>query len=281
MRTIFSILFFAFVSGVRAQNIIYEPQDSLFIENILDKYSGRRYNSTGDLILSIATEFTGQKYVAGTLDTHSGEPLFISTSRLDCTTFIELVLAISISIGEEEKSFKAVCRNLEQMRYQGGVRNGYASRLHYISQWIADSAKSNIVEEITGGRYSRPQQLDLHYMSSHPASYKQLKENPALVEEIEKREKPFRGKEARYIPKDSIDNAADEIGVKDGDIIALTTNIKGLDVVHIGIAFCKDGKVHLLHASSGAGKVIKDSTTLFHYQKSKKNQTGIRIFRAK
>lgn len=282
MRTVFLILFFAsLLPATQAQDTIYEASDSILIENILDKYSGRKHCSTGDLILDIATEFTGQSYVGGTLDTHPGEPLVISTSRLDCTTFIELVLAISISIENEEKSFKSVCRNLEQMRYRNGVRNGYASRLHYISQWIADSAKRNIIEEVTNKKHSSPLLLDLYYMSSNAASYKQLKENPGLIKEIVKWEKPFRGKEARYIPKNEIYRTADELGIKNGDIIALTTNIKGLDVVHIGVAFCKDEKVHLLHASSTAGKVIKDGTTLFDYQKNRKSQTGIRVFRAK
>ena len=69
--------------------------------------------------------------------------------------------------------------------------------------------------------------------------------------------------------------------INDGDIVALVTNIDGLDVSHIGFAFWQDGKLHLLHASSGEGKVIRDHTTLFSYQMGKSRQTGIRVIRIK
>lgn len=282
MRTFFLTLVLAIAStALQAQEIIYEKEDSLFITGLLNRHAGKEYNTTGKLLLAIATEFTGREYVAGTLDAHDGEPLYISTSRLDCTTFVELVLAISVTIKEGDNTFAGVCSNLEKVRYCNGVRNGYASRLHYISQWIADSAKSSFIEEVTCGDESRTLLLDLHYMSRHPANYRQLKENPALVAEIEKREMPFRGKKVCYIPKESIDKNIGSPRIENGDIIALTTDIKGLDVVHIGFAYRKNGSVHLLHASSGAGKVIKDEKTLFNYQKGKKSQTGIRIFRAK
>ena len=62
--------------------------------------------------------------------------------------------------------------------------------------------------------------------------------------------------------------------IKNGDIIAITTNIKGLDVVHTGFACWVDGKLHLLHASSVMKKVILDSQTLFEYSKNKESPHG-------
>lgn len=35
-----------------------------------------------------------------------------------------------------------------------------------------------------------------------------------------------------------------------GDIIAFTTSVKGLDITHVGIAEYIRGKLHLLHTSS-------------------------------
>ena len=67
--------------------------------------------------------------------------------------------------------------------------------------------------------------------------------------------------------------------IKDGDILAITTNIKGLDVVHVGFAFWKSGKLHLLHASSIAKKVIEDPQSLYDYSKNKKAHTGVRAMR--
>lgn len=80
-----------------------------------------------------------------------------------------------------------------------------------------------------------------------------------------------------YIPKTSLNVSSEELDIKNGDIIAITTNIKGLDVVHTGFACWVDGKLHLLHASSVMKKVILDSQTLFEYSKNKKAHTGVRV----
>lgn len=280
MRKSLFTLLFVVASTLQAQEILYTPGDSTFITGLLQKYNAAKM-SGGSLMLAIAGEFTGNKYVAGTLEQSSNEPLVINTQELDCTTFVEQVVAIYATVNEGKEGFRDMCTNLQRIRYRGGIRSGYASRLHYISQWIADSAKQHIIHEIDYGHVGRTLPIDLHYMSTHPASYKQLQGNRTLVNEIAKWERAMHGIEAAYIPKQELLRTANELPVYDGDIIALTTNIKGLDVTHIGFAFWENGKLHLLHASSAAGKVIKDHKNLYEYQKNKKNQTGIRVFRGK
>lgn len=274
----FLIFIFLSISAtiLQAQDFIYSKSDSLFITNILQKYKIEK--ETDNIILSIACEFLGHKYTAGTLERGSNEPLVISSSEVDCTTFVELVLAIYLSVRNGEKDFIAVCNNLEKIRYRDGRRNGYASRLHYMSQWIADKGKEGIIIESTHCAYSKKKKLNLDFMSRNPANYELLRNNPALVREIEKWEEPFRNIEVEYIPKEELARPQEELPVKEGDIIVLTTNIEGLDVVHTGFAFWQNDKLHLLHASSIEEKVIKDEKSLYDYQKSKKKQTGIRVF---
>lgn len=278
-KSLFTLLFIV-ASTLQAQEILYTPGDSTFITGLLQKYNAAKM-SGGSLMLAIAGEFTGNKYIAGTLEQGSNEPLVINTQELDCTTFVEQVVAIYATVNEGKEVFRDMCTNLQRIRYRGGIRSGYASRLHYISQWIADSAKQHIIHEIDYGPVGRTLPIDLHYMSTHTASYKQLQGNSTLVNEIAKWERAMHGIEAAYIPKQELLRTANELPVYDGDIIALTTNIKGLDVTHIGFAFWENGKLHMLHASSAAGKVIKDHKNLYEYQKNKKNQTGIRVFRGK
>lgn len=280
MRKSLFTLLFVVASTLQAQEILYTPGDSTFITGLLQKYNAAKM-SGGSLMLAIAGEFTGNKYVAGTLEQGSNEPLVINTQELDCTTFVEQVVAIYATVNEGKEGFRDMCTNLQRIRYRGGIRSGYASRLHYISQWIADSAKQHIIHEIDYGPVGRTLPIDLHYMSTHPASYKQLQGNGTLVNEIAKWERAMHGIEAAYIPKQELLRTANELPVYDGDIIALTTNIKGLDVTHIGFAFWENGQLHLLHASSAEGKVIKEHKNLYEYQKNKKSQTGIRVFRGK
>ena len=67
--------------------------------------------------------------------------------------------------------------------------------------------------------------------------------------------------------------------VKDGDIVAMLTDSDGLDTRHIGIAFWKNGKLHLLHASSLYKKVLMSQETFYEYEKKQAKHTGIRVFR--
>jgi hypothetical protein len=73
--------------------------------------------------------------------------------------------------------------------------------------------------------------------------------------------------------------AAQEASLQDGDIIALATNIQGLDVTHTGIAVSgSDGRVHLLHAST-EGAVMISKEPIPEYLKKIKGNTGIIVVR--
>ena len=280
MRLFITITLMALIPiSASAQGIIYEPEDSARIEKILYRSKSMTTTSTGERIIAIASEFIDEKYMPGTLEQGDNEPLFISCTKLDCTTFVELVLAIAKTADEGSTKFNDVCRNLEKIRYRNGKNSGYTSRLHYISWWITDSAKNGIITEVTSQNYSEKQHLNLNFMSTHPGNYPLLKESPNMVKEIEMQEIPFRGIEVHYIPKEKIATTASD-NIKAGDIVAITTSIPGLDVTHIGFAYYENGTPCLLHASSGKGKVIKDTRSLNDYLANNRHHTGIRIFRA-
>ena len=70
--------------------------------------------------------------------------------------------------------------------------------------------------------------------------------------------------------------------IHDGDIIYIVTSKDGLDYSHQGFAFWgKDGKLHMLHASSTKKKVIEDPLTLEAYLKGVPTSIGVRVFRLK
>ena len=66
----------------------------------------------------------------------------------------------------------------------------------------------------------------------------------------------------------------------DGDIIAMTTDERGLDVSHTGLAVRIGGQLHFLHASSAAGRVVLSEITLNRYLLAKRSRTGIIVCRA-
>ena len=59
-----------------------------------------------------------------------------------------------------------------------------------------------------------------------------------------------------------------------------STSKAGLDVSHVGFAvWGKDGRLHLLNASSIHKKVILEPMTLYQYMQKHPSQTGIRVIR--
>lgn len=261
-----------------SQDIIYEKEDSVFFENVIKEHSSTTFPEPGDRIISIAKEFYGKKYISGTLDRYNDEPLFISCNELDCTTFVETVLALSIT--EDNESFDSVCQNLERIRYRNGKRCGYTSRLHYISWWIADSAKQETITEVHTHMHTAEQFLELNFMSTHPENYRHLQECPEAIEKIAEYERAFNKHNIRYIPKSDVAGLSRN-EIRNGDIIAIVTDIDGLDVTHIGFACWYKENLHMIHASSIHKSVIFDTAPLATYLDKRKSHKGIRIFRAR
>ena len=230
--------------------------------------------------LHFAKKMLGVPYVAGTLDGNEEEQLVVLVDSLDCTTFVETVLAFCIADKRGERDYEGFKNALTQVRYRDGILNGYTSRLHYFSDWILNNEQMGFVKECTSETAcSQPKELWLDFMTTHVDSYLPMKKNPELVKEMAANEKNWQGTVVSYIPKEKLNLSPEELKIKDGDVLAMVTNIKGLDIVHVGFAFWKEGKLHLLHASSSAKKVIEDPKTQYESSKNTKAHIGVRAIR--
>ena len=253
-------------------------QDSINVEKWLKEAISLPQDSCRTL--HFAKQMLGVPYVAGTLDGNEEEQLVIRTDALDCTTFVETVLALCIADKREERSFAGFKKALTDVRYRDGHLDGYASRLHYFSDWIRNNELMGFVKECTSETScSQPKELWLDFMTTHVDSYLPMKKDSSLVSRMDAIEKAWQGVEVSFIPKDKLHLSPDDLKIKDGDILTITTNIKGLDVVHVGFAFWKSGQLYLLHASSVAKKVIEDPLSLYDYSWNKKAHTGVRVIR--
>ena len=267
--------------SLTAGNLKYSTSDSLKICEILEILSLEKEKKTSSLMISAGKMFIGTPYVAGTLDKEKMEKIVVKPREVDCTTLVEQVFAIAKSINQGKKDFSTFCDNLQLIRYRNGRCNGYESRLHYFTQWAADAEKKGIAQEVGGKQFSGRQALNLSFMSNNADKYAQLKEDSTMTAAIARAEQPFRGVTINYLPKEILNKGPKQLPVKNGDIIALVTNIKGLDVTHMGIAVWVGNKLHMLHASYNKKKVIIDDQTLYDYLKTRKSAPGIRIVRVK
>ena len=268
--------------GLSAQT--YTRADSLKVERLLAEAALR--GDVTNWTLYFAEKFIGTPYVASTLEVNDEEELVVNLRQLDCTTLVENVVALTLTVREPAPSFAAFCRNLEKIRYRGGVRDGYASRNHYFSEWIASNEKLGVVEEIRGKKDEgyRPfvavQRLELDYMSTHPSAYPMLEGNAGELRRIRTNEQAFDGQAVRYVPVSWLGKGQEELDdIHDGDILAIVTRKKGLDTSHLGFAVWKEGRLHLLNASSIHKKVVLEPMTLRQYMQKHPSQLGVRVVR--
>ena len=259
-------------------SVFADEQDRASIEKWLQEAVSLPKDSCRTL--HFAKKMLGVPYVAGTLDGNEEEQLVVLVDSLDCTTFVETVLAFCIADKRGERDYEGFKKALTQIRYRDGILNGYTSRLHYFSDWICNNEQMGFVKECTSETdCSLSKELWLDFMTTHVDSYLPMKKNPELVKEMASHEKNWQGTVVSYIPKEKLNLPPEGLKIKDGDVLALVTNIKGLDVVHVGFAFWKDNQLHLLHASSSAKKVIEDPKTQYESSKNTKAHIGVRAIR--
>ncbi len=272
-------LLFAFPLGVGA--VTYQRQDSLRIVSLLKEAAAQK-SKPASWTLWFGKKFVGVPYVGGTLDRAKEEQLVVSTAEVDCTTFVELVVALARCAERGEQTFAAFCDHLRHVRYIGGEVS-YEMRQHYFTVWINDNVREGVVEDIQANPpFTAVQKISVNWMSTHQENYKMLKGNAVRLQGIRKMENGISGRSYRYIPKGTIaNNALFRKTIQDGDIIVIITSKKGLDTTHIGLASWHGDGLHLLNASSIHKQVIDEPMTLRTYMSKHPSQLGIRVCRVR
>ncbi len=238
----------------------------------------------GEAMAAVGRLLLGTPYEASTLEVEGPERLVVHLQGLDCVTFVENAYAMAALVkggaaerlddrGAMESEYELA---LQRLRYRGGIIDGYGSRLHYFSEWIADNAGRNLLDdvsrEIGGVRVDEP----IDFMTNHADAYRQL-EDPDVVEEIHSIEARLSTGPRWYVPQERIPDVAADI--RTGDIIAATSTLSGLDVAHTGIAVWVDGALHLMHAPLTGGVVEVSETPLAERIARLSQQDGIMVAR--
>jgi hypothetical protein len=260
--------FFMFPTGAQVK---YTPADTAVFTRFL------QYSQQGDRdIIHTARFFMNTPYVGGTLEGDSEEQLRINLRELDCVTFVENVTALHLLLQSDHRTFANFCRILQLIRYRNGIIDGYLSRLHYTGEWLANNRRRGIISlpAIPGCQSFAP---EVSFMSTHCNTYPALKAHPGWCKTMSTIETNINELRLCYIPKEQVKDS--EANIQNGDIIAITTHIKGLDIAHAGFALMQNGRVYLLHASSEAKKVIVSDETLHDYLARRKNHSGIIVAR--
>ncbi len=228
----------------------------------------------------------GTPYEPGTLEAYlraggsptDTEPLTLSLTRFDCVTLVESCLAVArVASADLQPSWQRFGEAIERMRYRDGIRQSYASRHHYFSEWISDGDSRGLVHdlgaELGGVEDARP----LRFMTAHRASYLALTDE-RVFRDIETMERRLDGAPRRVVPTARIGEVADRI--QTGDVLAFATAIPGLDVTHAAFAHRgDDGVLRVLHAPLSGGIVEVTRVALPEYVAAIGRATGVMVAR--
>jgi len=271
--------------------VVATPADWAILRRELEWGRSQRLDTlpVGEAVARMGLSFVGTPYRPGTLEVEGPERLVVNLRELDCVTFVETTLALTHLVRDSrvpvpsatdapgmEALEAAYRKELTRIRYRGGILNGYPSRLHYFSEWIRDAEKKGILRDVTTELGGVEDREPVVFMSQHPDAYARLSD-PGVLAAIERTETRISRVPRVYIPQDRI--AAVARGVHDGDVIAATSSVPGLDVAHTGIAYRKDGSLHLIHAPLVGDSVHVSVRTLAQRVNDIEGQDGIIVAR--
>jgi hypothetical protein len=273
------------VGAEKSNEVVVANDESIFNEKMaIAVRDGYAKLPIGDRVVAMGKLLLGIPYVGGTLEVDSLKESLVTNFRgLDCVTFYENSLAMARSLKlSGTPSFAAYQSELATLRYRGGDLNDFASRLHYSSDYFFDNEKRGTMRNVTaevGGALATRDNRRIDFMSTHPSAYKQIRASADQLEKIRMIEEDMHLRGGyMFIPKASV--AKIEKKIQNGDIIGITTSIKGLDMSHTGIAVRgDDGVLRFMHASSALNKVVISEGSLSDYLATNGKQTGIVVMR--
>ena len=227
----------------------------------------------------------GTPYVPFTLDAYlqNGgnplqEPLTLSLTTFDCVTLVESCLAVArLARSAAPPTWDRFGGEIERMRYRGGERSGYASRLHYFSEWISENESRGLVKDMGSELGGAEDTRQLRFMTQHREKYAALADGDEF-QKIQAIERSISRQPRRVVPTKRIPETVNRI--ETGDVLAFATEIPGLDVTHTAFAYRDQEKIlRVLHAPLSGGVVEVTRATLPEYVAVIRRCTGILIAR--
>ena len=284
-----SLLLLATCALASGQAYVTAPEDAALAETLMQDLHSHAGQEDGDaLTVRAARALLGRPYVAGTQEGRE-ERLRIYLTKTDCILFAETCLGLVQTARRCccQAPMDSLAETIRRTRYSAERTKAqyapYATRVHYVTEWIRQGERAGYFRDITAELGGIPDTRRIDYMSAHPESYDALKgasqEAKENLRDIRRMEETVGAIPHCYIPKERL--AAVEGQIRDGDILCFATSIEGLDYTHVGIAYRQNPGAPLtfIHASSAAGKVIVETRSLQEYLRSRKSATGVTVLR--
>lgn len=207
------------------------------LQSVLSEAS--QIQDVGERIAFLSGHFLETPYKESTLigDKNTPEVFVINFEGVDCFTFIDYIEAMRLSA-----HFSKFKENLKMVRYKTG-KVAFENRNHFFTDWM--ESNSEFVEDVTeeiGGKSAIKVEKMLNVKEDGSCFLNGINPEQRIV---------------KYILSASIDDSIIS-KLKTGDYAGIYSDIKGLDVSHIGIIIKDSNRVYLRHASSVKKKVVDE-----------------------
>ena len=257
---------------------VFLPRDRKICETLLGSAAkrGDKKKPLAELAVSTGRYFFGAPYQPQTLEGEGSETLVVNLRTFDCMTFVESVIALALTIKSGKAAFPAYLATLKKIRYRKGRIDGYPSRLHYFTDWLWDNGRMGFVSDITSSSGGVPVKKSLEEITRSRNDHPPLQDDTAFRKML-KVEAVCSRRTFHFLPKENWREA--EGRIENGDIIAITSNREGIDVIHVGFAVRINKKVRFLHASGKSGAVVLSTVTLNRYLQERRSRTGVIVAR--
>ncbi|MCZ2474259.1 DUF1460 domain-containing protein [Aquirufa ecclesiirivi] len=216
----------------------------------------------------LAEYFLGKPYVAHALSAENPEKLYLSLEDFDCVTFIENVMSLYHSKGQDSLYKK----NLIHWRYAQPKDIRFETRNHYFSAAMEQLIKDQWIFPVPT---PEGKQIKKNFMFL--SQFYRNKNKNISIPALEQVESQLRVSPFTYIPSINVSKVLSSF--KEGDIVTFVSKRNDLDVQHTGFLTFRKSTWYVLHASQEVKKVCISDKNLVEYLKSHPSILGIQVFR--
>jgi hypothetical protein len=268
---------FIFIQSTIGQNenVIYQRLDTIIFQRYIHAFNAKKHGSAGDLMVQTGVFLMDAPYMAKTLELcGKTERLVVNLRQFDPVTLVENCMALVHSLKSKDQSFDAFCNELRDIRYRNGSITDFSSRLHYFTEWISNNETKGKVINLTAAFGGKRFVFTPDFITRNATLYPAMS-SPEIRSEMLTVEQNLSHRVNFYIPKSlPVGNK-----IRNGDILCLTSNVSGLGISHVGIAFRLGGVLYMIHASAKDNKVEITPDPFLKYIAPLQNITGYMVVR--
>jgi hypothetical protein len=236
-----------------------------FFNHFIERYKGRPYGA-------MPYEKIGGYRAGMTL---------VNVETMDCVTFLENFIAAALTykklnndyrVYTNEQKFQMFMNHLDGIRYYNGANCTWNDRIYYFTHALDVMEKEKKLLKSVGAMAGVPFKKKINYVSTNIRKFSGITD----WKRIHLMEKRLSEAKLFYFPLDKLEDYRQV--AYNGDLVALATDVKGLDVSHCGFIHVQEGDLYFSHASSVAKQVVHKED-FRNYLSKRTSITGIFVYR--